>query len=275
MNGFFRRINLLAISSWIVIAFLLVPLIAILPLSFSNSSLLQLPPPGFSLRWYEAYLLDPHWVGATLNSVIVGSITALISVVLGMAAAYGLSQSKWKGKAALQALILSPLLVPVIVIAVATYSVFARFGLNGSFTGLIISHTIVTFPYTVVVISAALERFDPRLAQMAVSLGATPFRAFVSVTFPIIRAGVIVALLFAFLNSFDELVLSTFIAGPETTTLPKRLWDGIRYELSPVIAAVSSLLILLSCAIIGLSEVFKHRAERMGTANPPVSSEQQ
>ncbi|NTA50024.1 ABC transporter permease [Agrobacterium tumefaciens] len=274
MNRTFRRINFLALSSWAVIAFLLMPLIAILPLSFSSSSLLQLPPPGYSLRWYEAYLLDPHWMSATLNSVIVGSITALVSVILGTGAAYGLSQSKWKGKAVLQALILSPLLVPVIVIAVATYSVFSRFGLNGTFAGLVISHTIVTFPYTVVVISAALERFDPRLAQMAVSLGATPFKAFVYVTFPIIRAGIIVALLFAFLNSFDELVLSTFIAGPETTTLPKRLWDGIRFELSPVIAAVSSLLILLSCAIIGLAEIFKHRGEKVGAAKPLASSEQ-
>lgn len=268
MTRFIRRIDLLAICSWSVIAFLLLPLIAILPMSFSSSSLLRLPPPGLSLRWYEEFLLNTGWMTATLNSVIVGSVTAVLSVVLGTATAYGLARTTWKGKAVLQALILSPLLIPVIVIAVAMYSVFARFGLNGTFAGLIIGHTVITFPYTVVVISAALERFDPRLEQMAVSLGATPLKAFVSVTFPIIRAGIVVALLFAFLNSFDEVVMATFIAGPETMTLPKRIWDGIRFELSPVIAAVSSILILLSCAVIGIAEVVNRRGKTIAGVSP-------
>lgn len=269
-----RQIDILAVVSWCVIAFLLLPLVAIIPLSFSNSSLLRFPPPGFSWRWYEEYLFNSSWTDATLNSVIVGVITAVVSVLLGTATAYGLSQSTWKGKAFVQALVLSPLLIPVIVIAVASYSVFAQFGLNGTYTGLVTAHTIITFPYTVVVISAALERFDPRLAQMAVSLGATPLRAFVSVTFPIIRTGMVVALLFAFLNSFDELVMSTFIAGPETTTLPKRIWDGIRFELSPVIAAVSSILILISCAIIGITEVLNQRSKNVGGVKPQRPSEQ-
>jgi ABC-type spermidine/putrescine transport system permease subunit II len=263
MTRILRRIDLLAISSWGVIAFLLLPLIAIIPMSFSSSSLLRLPPPGYSLRWYEVYLFNTAWMTATLNSVIVGSVTAMLSVILGTATAYGLARSTWKGKALLQALILSPLLIPVIVIAVATYSVFSLFGLNGTFAGLIIGHTVITFPYTVVVISAALERFDPRLEQMAVSLGATPLKAFLSVTFPIIRAGIIVALLFAFLNSFDEVVMATFIAGPETMTLPLRIWDGIRFEITPVIAAVSSILILVSCVVIGIAEVFNRRSRNV------------
>lgn len=268
-----RRIDALAVFSWGVIAFLVLPLVAILPMSFSSSSLLRLPPPGFSLRWYEAYLFDTAWMNATLNSVIVGSATAVLSVILGTATAYGLARSDWKGKALLQALILSPLLIPIIVIAVATYSVFSLFGLNGTFAGLIIGHTVITFPYTVVVISAALERFDPRLEQMAVSLGATPLKAFLAVTFPIIRAGIVVALLFAFLNSFDEVVMATFLAGPETITLPKRIWDGIRFELSPVIAAVSSILILLSCVVIGLTEVFNRKSRNNTGAKPQEPSE--
>jgi putative spermidine/putrescine transport system permease protein len=206
-------------------------------------------------------------------SIIVGSVTAVLSVILGTATAYGLARSTWKGKALLQALILSPLLIPVIVIAVATYSVFSLVGLNGTFAGLIIGHTVITFPYTVVVISAALERFDPRFEQMAISLGATPMNAFISVTFPVIRAGIIVALLFAFLNSFDEVVMATFIAGPETTTLPKRIWDGIRFELSPVIAAVSSILVLLSCVVIGIAEVFNRRSRHVTGFRPQEPSE--
>jgi putative spermidine/putrescine transport system permease protein len=226
-----------------------------LPMSFSSSVLLRLPPPGYSLQWYEALWVDPGWRDATFNSLIIGVATAIASVLLGMATSYGLARSTWRGKAVLQALILSPLLLPVIVIAVATYHVFSLFGLNGTFTGLIIGHTVLTFPYAVVVISAALERVDPRLEQIALSLGATRIRVFASVTFPLIRPGVLVAFLFAFLNSFDEVVLATFLAGPETITLPKRIWDGIRFELSPVIAAVSSILIVLSCAIVGITEI--------------------
>jgi ABC-type spermidine/putrescine transport system permease subunit II len=263
-----RRVDLLAISSWAIVAFLLLPLIAIIPMSFSSSSLLRLPPPGFSLQWYEAYLFDAAWMTATLNSVFVGIVTAIISVILGTATAYGLARSKWKGKALLQALILSPLLIPGIVIAVATYSLFSVLRLNGTFAGLIIGHTIITFPYTVVVISAALERFDPRLEQMAISLGASPARAFLWVTLPIIRAGIIIALLFGFLHSFDEVVMATFLGGPETMTLPLRIWNGIRYELTPVIAAVSSILILVSCAVIGITEVLNHRGRKIVGAEP-------
>lgn len=255
MKKLFTSTNWLAIVAAAVIGFLLLPLIAILPLSFSGSVLLRLPPPSYSLQWYRSLWVDPGWTDAALNSVVIGVATAVASVLLGIATSFGLARSEWRGKALLQALILSPLLLPVIVIAVGTYQIFSLFGLNGTFTGLIIGHTVITFPYTVVVISAALERVDPRLEQIALSLGATRFRAFVDVTFPLIRSGVIVAFLFAFLHSFDEVVMATFIAGPETTTLPKRIWDGIRFELSPVIAAVSSILIVISCAVVGIAEV--------------------
>jgi putative spermidine/putrescine transport system permease protein len=265
LRGSARRVPL-ACFNWFVIGFLLLPLIAILPMSFSSSALLRMPPPGYSLRWYEAYLFDPAWMRATINSVMVAVATAVVSVLLGMATAYGLARSTWRGKAILQALVLSPLLIPVIVIAVGTYYVFSFLGLNGSFGGLIIGHTVITFPYTVVVISASLERFDIRLEQIAMSLGANPVRAFLFVTFPIIRPGVIVAMLFAFLNSFDEVVMSTFLAGPTTTTLPKKIWDGIRFELSPVIAAVSSILILLSCVVIGTTEVLNRNSRNADRA---------
>jgi putative spermidine/putrescine transport system permease protein len=251
----------LSFGVWLVMAFLLLPLAAMVPMSFSSSALLRLPPPGFSLRWYEAYLFDQRWMEATLNSVLVGTATAVFSVVLGVCAAYGLARSTWKWKAIVQAFVLAPLLVPSIVIAVGTYYLFSFLYLNGTYTGLIIGHTIITFPYTVVVITASLERFDFRLEQIAVSLGATPLRTFFAVTLPIIRPAVIVALLFAFLNSFDEVVIATFLAGPETTTLPKQMWDGIRYELSPVIAAISSILITLSSIIILVTEVLNRRGQ--------------
>jgi putative spermidine/putrescine transport system permease protein len=247
-------------SVWCIVGFLILPLLVVVPISFSSSSLLRFPPPAYSLRWYEAYFQDRLWVDATINSLKLGAVVALVSVVLGTLTAYALARGNFKRKHAIQAIILSPLLVPVIVTAVALYHLFSFLKLNGTFLGLMIGHTVLTFPYTVVVVAASLERFDFRLEQVAISLGAPPWRAFLRVTLPIIRPGLIVAALFAFLNSFDEVVVALFVTGPETLTLPKKIWDGIRFELSPVIAAVSTILIMVSSLVITVVAILRRSA---------------
>jgi putative spermidine/putrescine transport system permease protein len=245
--------------AWAVVAFLLLPLIVVIPISFSASSLLRFPPPAYSLRWYQSFLDDRLWIEAALNSLQVGAVTALVSVALATTTAYALARGTFRGKALIQAVILSPLLVPIIVIAVALYYLFSFLRLNGTFAGLVIGHTVITFPYAVVVISASLERFDFRLERIAISLGAPPWRAFLRVTLPVIRPGILVAALFAFLISFDEVVVALFVTGPETITLPKKIWDGIRFELSPVIAAVSTILIVLSWLVITAAALLRRR----------------
>lgn len=237
-----------------VLIFLMAPLLVVIPVSFSRSSLLQFPPKQFSWRWYLELIHDPSWLAATQTSLKVGIIVAVISVILGTLTALAITRGRFRGRALLQAFILSPLIAPVIIVAVSLYYFFSFLKLNGTITGLVIGHTVLTFPYATVVITASLERFDVSLEQAAMSLGATRIRAFFRVTLPMIRPGVIVAALFAFLISFDEVVIAIFVTGPETITLPRKMWDGIRFELNPTIAAVSTILIVFSCLFMLVSE---------------------
>jgi ABC-type spermidine/putrescine transport system permease subunit II len=233
-----------------IAAFLMAPLIVVIPMSFSDSTLMQFPPPRLSLRWYRTYFDNRAWIDASVVSFKAGIVVALVSTALGTATALGLARARFPGRAALQAIILSPLVVPVIIFAVGVYYVYSFLHLNGTFSGLVIGHVALTYPYAVVVISASLEDFDYTLEEAARGLGASPWRAFWRVTLPLIAPGVAVAFLFSFLTSFDEVVLALFVTGPETTTLPRKMWEGIRFELNPTIAAVSTLLIGISSSIM-------------------------
>jgi putative spermidine/putrescine transport system permease protein len=250
----------------LVILFLLAPLIILVPMSFNESSLLTFPPQRWSIRWYERYFNDRAWLSATILSLQAAVVVALLSVTLGTLAALGITRSRFAGRALVQAFILSPLIVPVIIIAVGLYYMFSFVRLNGTFTALVIAHTVLTFPYATVVITASLEKFDVRLERVAMSLGATPFTALMRVTLPIISPGLVVAGLFTFLISFDEVVLAIFITGPQTATLPRKMWEGIRFEINPTITAVSTLLILYSSIVIFMCEVLRRKLSRKAGA---------
>jgi putative spermidine/putrescine transport system permease protein len=249
----------------LIATFLLAPLLVVVPVSFSDSTLMQFPPPGWSLRWYRAYFDNPAWIDATWMSLKTGLAVAVLSTALGIAAALGLSRARFPGRAALQTFILSPLIVPVIILSVGLYYLYSFARLNDTFLGLVIGHLVLTFPYATVVISASLEDFDQILEQAARGLGAAPFTAFRRITLPLIGPGVAVAFLFGFLTSFDEVVVAIFITGPETITLPRKMWEGIRFELNPTIAAVSTLLIGISwilMLIAGLLRRIGGKAQR-------------
>jgi putative spermidine/putrescine transport system permease protein len=234
----------------IISAFLIAPLLIVIPMSFSDSTLMQFPPPRLSLRWYRAYFGDHAWIDATWISLKAGVLVAILSTSLGVAAAIGLARGRIVAGAALRSLILSPLVVPVIILAVGLYYLYAFLHVNNTLTGLVLGHVVLTLPYAVVVVSASLEELDRTLEQAALGLGATPWKAFRRVTLPLIAPAVAVAFLFAFLTSFDEVVLAVFVTGPETTTLPRKMWEGIRFELNPTIAAVSTLLIVVSWSVM-------------------------
>lgn len=250
----------------LVIVFLIAPLIILVPMSFNESSLLSFPPQKWSLRWYQRYFNDHAWISATILSLQVAVVVALISVVLGTLAALGITRGRFAGRALVQAFVLSPLIVPVIIIAVGLYYMFSFFRLNATFAALVIAHTVLTFPYATVVIAASLEKFDVRLERVAMSLGASPFTALVRVTLPIISPGLVVAGLFTFLISFDEVVLSIFVSGPQTATLPRKMWEGIRFEINPTITAVSSLLILYSAVVMFICEMLRRKLSRKSGA---------
>jgi len=245
----------------LVLGFLILPIFVVVPISFSQSALLQFPPKAWSLRWFDSYFSSSAWIDATIMSFKVGASVMLLSVLLALPAAIGITRGSFRGRAVIQAILLSPLIVPVIIIAVALYYAFSLFRLNGTYAGLVLGHTVLALPYATVVIAASLERMDPRLEQVAVSLGAHPFRAFYRVTLPLIRSGVAVASFFAFLTSFDEVVMAIFITGPQTLTLPKKMWDGIRFELDPTIAAVSTVLVLFSWVLVLLGEAIRRRVD--------------
>lgn len=245
----------------LTIAFLLLPLAVVIPISFGNSSLMTFPPHDYSLRWYRVLVDDTRWVSAALTSLQLGITVALASTVLATMAAIGLFRYQGPGKAALQALVLSPLVVPVVVIGVALFYLFSLLGVTGSMGTLVCAHTLLTFPYGVVVINAALERFDTRLEQAAMSMGANPARTLWRVTLPIIRPSIFVAAVFAFLISFDEVVMALLLSGPATLTIPKQMWDGIRFDLTPVIAAVSTLLLVFSSALVAFAEAIRRRSQ--------------
>jgi putative spermidine/putrescine transport system permease protein len=263
------RLAMISLSA-LVLLFLIVPIFVVAPISFSSSALLQFPPKQFSLRWYETYFASSAWIDATITSVKVGVIVTVVAVLLGLLSAVGLTRGRLRALAFIRALLLAPLIVPVIVTAVALYYVFSLFRLNGTLTALIIGHTLLAFPYATVVITASLEKIDIRLEQAAIGLGANPFRAFCRVTLPLIRSGITVAALFAFLMSFDEAVMAIFITGPTTTTLPKKMWDGIRFDLDPTIAAVSTILIAFSWLLILAAELIRRRFGNSGDVKTPA-----
>jgi ABC-type spermidine/putrescine transport system permease subunit II len=214
------------------------------------------------MRWFTAYFESGPWMHATLVSVKAAVAVSLLSTLLGLGLALTFDRFRFPGRNLMRALVMAPLMVPVVVIAVGLYVVFLRTGLNGTFLGLVIGHTVVTFPYATVVIGAALGEVDRRLEQAAIGLGANPVRAFVEVTLPLIAPGVVVSALFAFLVSFDEVVIAIFVTGPETATLPRQIWDGIRFDLTPTIAAVATLLIALSGLMLLLSEILRRLLRR-------------
>ena len=246
----------------LILLFLITPILAIVPLSFSESSFLVYPIEGFSLRWYESLFNSPSWMLGLKNTLIVAPIATFIAMVLGTLAALGFNHANFRGKAFLMSLLISPMVVPVVIVGVAAYLFFAPLGLANNLLLLILMHAVLGVPFVVITVLATLEGFNQNLYKAAMSLGASPMRAFFKVTLPIIAPGVISGGLFAFGTSFDEVVMTLFIAGPDQYTIPRVMFSGIRENLSPAIAAVATLLILCSIVMLLTLEWLRGRAAR-------------
>ena len=251
----------------LVLVFLMLPILVIAPLSFNADSFLLYPMSGFSLRWYEEFASSPAWRQALVNSCIVSPFATLLAMLLGTPAAVGLSRIDFPGKALLTAILISPMVVPVVIVGVATYLVFAPIGLTGSYLGLILVHAALGVPFVVTTVSATLQGFDFNLVRAAASLGANPLTTFRRVTLPLVAPGVISGGLFAFGMSFDEVVVTLFLAGPEQTTLPRQMFAGIRENISPTIAAVATVLTVLSTLMLVTLEWLRRRSEKLRSAH--------
>lgn len=256
--------KLLRGMSLILIAFLVSPILIIIPISFSSSRFLDFPPPSLSLQWYEAYFKSEAWVSATVQSLVVGIATALVSLAVGSAAAIALVRGSPRMRRIGYQLLLAPLIVPVIISAVALYFLFARLQLVNTSLALVIAHSIGAVPLVVLIVAASLQAQNVRLEHAAASLGASRIVTIWRIVLPPIRPALVVAGFFAFLASFDEVVLSLFVSGPNTKTLPVQMWSGIREEITPTIAAVSSLLIAFTVLIYAGVEAMRQVGERRG-----------
>ncbi len=252
---------LLPIYFALVALYLLFPLLVVVPISFVDSRFLQFPPEALSLRWYRNYFNDPDFLDATIFSFLIGVPSTLIATTLGTLAALGLTRTRFFGKGVIYALTISPIIVPVIIVSLALYIFFARLDLIGSAFGLILAHSILAMPFSVLIVSATLEHFDVTLERAARVLGAGPIRTFWHVTFPAIRPAVFASAIFGFFISFDELVIALFVMG-RRQTLPVRIWQDLRFEIDPTVAAVASLLIALTAIGIGFGALFQMRATR-------------
>jgi putative spermidine/putrescine transport system permease protein len=252
----------------LVLIYLVFPILVVIPLSFSSGTYLSFPPPGISLRWYENFFGRADWLDSAWLSIWVGGAAMTLATVLGVPAAIALVRARFRGKAVLLAFIISPMIAPVIIVAIGIYFFYARLGLVGSPIGLVIAHTCLAVPFVVINVAATLQGFDERLEQAAMNLGATPWGTFWQVTFPIIRPGILSGALFAFITSFDELVVALFVSGTTAVTLPRKMWDSIRFEIDPTIAAVSTILIALTAALFVIAELLRRRSERLRSALP-------
>jgi putative spermidine/putrescine transport system permease protein len=232
-----------------VFIFLMAPLVIVFPLSVSSATYLQFPPPGLSLQWFHQYFASPSWMAATALSFEVAAVTALLSLALGVPLAFYLARGRrWMIVALLDRLATLPLMVPSIITAIAIYGLFAPLRLIGTWYGLVVAHTVLGLPFVVIVVAAALRNFDISLEQAALGLGAGQGRAILHVTLPQIRASLFTGAFFAFMASFDDLVLALFLSG-SNVTLPKKTFENVMFAIDPTIAAVSVLQIVFVTAI--------------------------
>ncbi|AGI69699.1 polyamine ABC transporter permease protein [Octadecabacter antarcticus 307] len=260
----------LRVTAFLVLLFLMLPILVIMPLSFNSQpfftfteGMLSLDPDAYSMRWYQEIIDDPNWLLAIRNSFIVGTIAAIIATVLGTLAAVGLSSQWMPYKRLITALLLSPMIVPLIIIAAGMFFFYTQFNLVGTFTGLIIAHAALGVPFVIITVTATLSGFDRSLFVAGLSLGASPVKVFWDVVIPLIRPGVISGGLFAFVTSFDEVVLVLFLAGPEQRTIPRQMFSGLREQINPTILAVATLLIVLSAALLFTLEALRRRSARL------------
>lgn len=260
----------LRVTAFLVLAFLMLPILVIMPLSFNSEpffsfteGMLSLDPDAYSMRWYQAILDDQNWLLAIRNSFIIGIAAALIATTLGTLAAVGLSSQWMPYKRLITALLLSPMIVPLIIIAAGMFFFYTQFNLVGTFTGLIIAHAALGVPFVIITVTATLSGFDRTLFVAGLSLGASPLKAFWDIVIPLIRPGVISGGLFAFVTSFDEVVLVLFLAGPEQRTIPRQMFSGLREQINPTILAVATLLVVLSAAMLFTLEALRRRSARL------------
>jgi len=257
-------------SAIAVLFFLILPILVIIPLSFNfepyftfTKGMVMLDPDAYSLRWYREIVANENWILAIKNSFFIGIFATIIATSLGTLAAVGLSSENMPFKRYIMALMLSPMIVPLIIIAAGMFFFYTKFNMAGTYLGLIIAHAALGVPFVIITVTATLTGFDRALYFAGLSMGASPLKTFFDIVFPMIRPGVISGAMFAFVTSFDEVVLVLFLAGPGQRTIPRQMFSGLREQINPTILAVATLLILTSIIFLFTLEWLRRRSERL------------
>ncbi len=258
-----------------VFLFLIAPILVIVPLSFNaepyftfTEGMLSLNPDAYSLRWYQDIIGNRQWLQSAKNSIIVAVFATSLASTLGTVAALGLSRSHMPFRRVVMAVLISPMIVPIIISAAGMFFFYSKLGLAQTLPGLILAHTALGTPFVVITVTATLVGFDDTLTRASASLGAAPTRTFFKVIMPLITPGVISGALFAFITSFDEVVVVFFMAGFEQRTIPRQMWAGIREQISPTILAVATLLVIISIMLMTMIELLRRRGERLRGIKP-------
>lgn len=279
----------------LIFFFLIAPILIIIPLSFNaeayftfTEKMLTFDPEGYSLRWYDTLLTmgmanpdaprdaawwadawaNAAWINAAKNSIIIGFFSTIVATALGTLAALGLSRPEMPYRRVIMAVLISPMIVPIIITATGLFFFYSATGLAGSYVGVILAHATLGIPFVIITVTATLVGFDQSLNRAALSLGASPTTTFFKVTMPLIMPGVISGALFAFVTSFDEVVVVLFVAAHDQQTIPRQMWNGIREQISPAILAVATILVVISIALLTVLELLRRRSERLRGLSP-------
>jgi putative spermidine/putrescine transport system permease protein len=254
---------LLGIFSGLVLLYLVLPMLAIVPLSFNQAPYFTYPMPGLSLRWYAKFFGSTEWMLALRNSLIIAFGTMLLATVLGTLAALGLTLADFPLKSVVVGLLVSPLMVPHIIIGVGMFFFYAWLGVANTLGGMILAHATLATPFVVLTVAVTLANFNKNLMRAAAGMGANPVQVFGRVVLPLILPGVLSGALFAFIASFDELIVALLLAGSENRTLPRQMWSGVREEISPVVTAVATTLFVIATLLMIAMEALRRRSERL------------
>jgi putative spermidine/putrescine transport system permease protein len=250
----------------LVLAFLVAPILVIIPLSFNSGSYFSYPMEGFSLRWYAQAFGSADWQRAFANSIGIGAVATLIATSLGTLAALGLARENFPLRALIMPLLISPMIIPIVVVAAGFYLIFAPLGLVNSYTGVVLAHAALGTPFVVITVTASLLSFDQSLLRASAGLGAPPWVTFRRVTLPLILPAVATGGVFAFATSFDEVIVILFIGGPDQRTVPRQMWSGIRDQIDPSILAVATVLIVFAIALFSAINWLHGRARASAAA---------
>ena len=253
---------LLGLTCLLVALWLVAPTLVIVPMSFGEKKSLAFPPSGFSLKWYENFFSNPSWFGSFTTSLKIGLIVAVVATALGTAAAIGIEKMKNRVGGIIRAILITPMIVPGVVLAIGIYAVYLDQRLVGTYVGYVLAHTMLAIPFVLIAVSANLAVFDERLETAAGSLGGSPFVTFRTISLPLIAPGILSGMLFAFVTSFDEIIVSLFINSPSLKTLPVQIFSSMTRDADPTVTAVGTLIFFATTLTIGLGLLVGTRTRR-------------